>query len=175
MNYHFSYTCFLRNSTQEFCYKNAEKIGLLVAYPYKVLMFFMYPVTYILGILIKVFTWKNVATKVTDEEIETFIDLGRESGTLEDDEHERLKNTLEFSDTLIEEIMIPRVKVDALSDEKTIDQALDYYIKHTHSRIPVYKQQIDRIIWILTIRDILREQEKWNGNHKLKTLHFKKF
>jgi CBS domain containing-hemolysin-like protein len=46
----------------------------------------------------------------------------------------------------VEEIMVPRVKVDALSDEATIAEALEYYLVHTHSRIPVYHEQIDNII-----------------------------
>ena len=61
-------------------------------------------------------------------------------------DHMLLKNTLEFSDTLVEEIMVPRVKIEALSDNMTIEQALEYYLSHTHSRIPVYHDQIDNII-----------------------------
>lgn len=160
---------------KSFATKNAEKIGLWVAYPYKVLMILLFPVIFVLEILIKLFTGKNVATKVTEEEIETFIDLWKDSGTLEDDEHERLKNTLEFSDTLIEEIMVPRVKVDAIEDTVTIDEAMEYYMTHTHSRIPVYHDQIDNIVGIITIRDMLREQQKWNGKILLSELHFKKF
>jgi putative hemolysin len=57
-----------------------------------------------------------------------------------------LKNTLEFGDTLIEEIMVPRVKIDALSDMNTVDEALEYYLSHTHSRIPVFHKQIDNIV-----------------------------
>ena len=112
---------------------------------------------------------------MTEEELESFIDLGKDSGTLEDQQHERLKNTLEFSDTLVEEIMVPRVKVDALSDEVTISEALEYYTTHTHSRIPVYHEQIDNIVWIITIRDILREQKAGHSNKKLSELHFKKY
>jgi CBS domain containing-hemolysin-like protein len=86
-----------------------------------------------------------------------------------------LKNTLEFGDTLIEEIMVPRVKVDALPDDMTVEEALEYYLTHTHSRIPVYHKQIDNIIGILTIRDILRERRAGHNDKKLKALHFKKF
>lgn len=160
---------------KSFASKNAEKIGLMVAYPYKVLMFLLFPVVYILEVIIKIFTGKTVANKITEEEIETFIDLGKDSGTLEDDDHERLRNTLEFSDTLIEEVMIPRVRIDAISDDYTLDEALEYYMTHNHSRIPVYHESVDKIVGILTIRDILREQRAGNGKKLLSTLHFKKF
>lgn len=160
---------------KSFATKNAVAISLKVAPIYKVLMILLFPVIFFLEILIKVFTGKNVATKVTDEEIESFIDLWKDSWALEDDEHEMLKNTLEFGDTLIEEIMVPRVKVDALPDDMTVEEALEYYLTHTHSRIPVYHKQIDNIIGILTIRDILRERRAGHNDKKLKALHFKKF
>lgn len=160
---------------KSFATKNAEAISLKVAPIYKVLMIILSPVIFILEILIKAFTGKNVATRVTEEEIESFIDLGKDSGTLEEDDHERLKNTLEFSDTLVEEIMIPRVKIDAVSDNITVEEALEYYLAHTHSRIPVYHEQIDNIIGIITIRDILRERRSGHNDKLLKELHFKKF
>lgn len=160
---------------KSFATKNAEAISLKVAPVYKILMILLLPITFVLEILIKMFTGKNVATRVTEEEIESFIDLWKDSGTLEEDDHERLKNTLEFSDTLVEEIMVPRVKIDALSDETTVEEALEYYLSHTHSRIPVYHNQIDNIVGIITIRDILRERRSGNNDNKLSTLHFKKF
>jgi len=160
---------------KSFASKNAEKISLWVAYPYKILILVLFPVIYVLEKLILLFTGKGVQTGITEEEIETFIDLWKDAGTLEDDEHERLKNTLEFSDTLVEEIMVPRVKIDALSDTYTIEEALEYYLAHTHSRIPVYHDQIDNIVWILTIRDILRERRAWHNDNLLSSLHFKKF
>lgn len=160
---------------KSFASKNAETISLWVAYPYKVLMFLLFPVIFILEKMILLFTGKWVKSGITEEEIETFLDLWKDAWTLEEDEHERLKNTLEFSDTLVEEIMVPRVKIDALSDDITIEEALEYYLTHTHSRIPVYHDQIDNIIGILTIRDILRERRAGHNDNPLSTLHFKKF
>jgi len=65
---------------------------------------------------------------------------------LECEEHEYLKNILEFQDTTAEHIMTPRIKIDKLSCKCTVKQAKDYIIDHTHSRIPVYKDDIDNII-----------------------------
>ena len=159
---------------KSFASKNAEKIALFVAPIYKWAMFFLSPIIFVLEMMIRLITGKNVSSKITEEEIETFIDLGKDSGTLEEDDHERLKNTLEFSDTLVEEIMVPRVKMDAISDIHTIEEALEYYRSHTHSRIPVYHETVDVVIGILTIRDILREMHAWNAKKKLSSLHFKK-
>jgi putative hemolysin len=51
--------------------------------------------------------------------------------------------------------MTPRVKIDALSSKATIKEALDFYLKHTHSRIPVYTKTIDKIDYFITARDLI--------------------
>jgi CBS domain containing-hemolysin-like protein len=56
--------------------------------------------------------------------------------------------------------MTPRVKLEALEDDTSISDALDYYLKHTHSRIPVYNETIDNITHILTIRDLITVPDK---------------
>ena len=153
--------------------KNAEVISLWVAYPYKILMTVFFPVIFILERLIMLFTGKNAVKSITSEEIESFLNMGKDTGTLEESEHERLRNTLEFSETLIEEVMVPRVRLDAISDDKTVWEALEYYLSHTHSRIPVYHETIDKIIGIFTIRDLVREKQAGNTHKLLADIHFK--
>lgn len=155
--------------------KNAEKLALIVAIPLKFLMIVWYPIIIILEVFIKIFTWKWASNLVTEEDIETYIDLWKDSWAINENKFNILRKALYFSDTLVEEIMVPRVRVDAISDDKTIEEAYNFYMEHTHSRIPVYKDRIDNIVWILTIRDILREIKKWNGQKKLANFHFKKF
>jgi len=56
--------------------------------------------------------------------------------------------------------MTPRVKLESLEDDTTVEEALKYYLKHTHSRIPVYNETIDNITNILTIRDLITVEDK---------------
>lgn len=140
---------------KSFAIKNAVSISLVVAPIYKFLMILLFPVIFIIEWIIKLFSKKHVSEQITDEEIESFIDLGKYSGTLEDAEHEKLKNVLEFGDVLVEEIMTPRVKIEAVSKDTTVWEALKYYVAHTHSRIPVFNETIDKIDYFLTIRDLI--------------------
>lgn len=158
---------------KSFATKNSERIALLVAKPYKFLIILLHPLLVIIEIIIKVFTGKNTVQEMTDEEIEAFIDMGKSSGILEDKEHEKLKNMLDFHDIYVEEIMTPRVKMDALSSKSTLEEAQKFYLEHTHSRILVYEETIDKIDYIVTIRDILAEIGKWNKEKNLNdiTLH----
>jgi len=133
-------------------------------------MIILYPLVVFIEFITRLFTWKAKAEKVSEEEIEAFIDMGKESWTLEKHEHEHLKNLLELSDTTVEEIMTPRVKIDKLSDDITVEEALDYMQSHTHSRVPVYHDDIDHIIWIVTLRLLLDEIKKGNQDKKLKEI-----
>ncbi len=156
---------------KSFATKNAEAISLYVSKIYKFLMFLLTPIVFILEVLITAFTWKNKKEELSEREIEAFIDMWKDSGTLEDKQHEHLKNVLEFWDITVEEIMTPRVNLDALNSTKSVWEALDYYLSRTHSRIPVYHETVDKITWILTIRDLVWEK---NRDKKIKELDLKK-
>lgn len=155
---------------KSFATKNAAPIACSVAPIYKVLMIILFPIIVLIEGIIKVFSKKEFAEEITEEEIESFIDLGKDSWTLEHSEHQKIKNILEFWDILVEEIMTPRVQIEAISDEKTVAEAINFYKSHTHSRIPVYSETIDKIDVFVTIRDLLNADE----HKKLKDIELPK-
>lgn len=155
---------------KSFASKNAEKISLFVARFYRILMFLLYPLVIAIEYITLFFTWKEKVEKLSEEEIQAFIDMWKESWTLEHEEHEHLKNILELQDTTAEDIMTPRIKIDKLPSNCTVKKAKDYIINHTHSRIPVYKEDIDHIIWIVNIRLLLLEIDKWNQDKTLEQI-----
>ncbi len=140
--------------------KNAEKISLYVAKTYKFLMFILTPVLFLFEKHISLFAGKIKQEQVNESEVQAFIDMWKNTGWLEHKQHEQLKNVLEFWDITVEEIMTPRVKLDALDIDTTVWEALDYYLEHTHSRIPIYSETIDKITHILTIRDLVSQKER---------------
>jgi len=146
--------------------KNATKIALAVAPIYNFLMIILYPIIIFLEFLIKLFSKNKHIETITEEEIESFVDMWKQTGALEDHEHEKIKNILDFSDTDAEEIMTPRIKIEALEANTTVKEAFDFFTKHTHSRIPIYNWTIDKITHFMTIRDILNQDE----NKKLSEL-----
>lgn len=151
---------------KSFATKNAVRIALFVSPIYKFLMFLFYPVIIFIEFIIKIFTSKWVVEQLTNEEIESFIDMWKDSWSLEEDEHQRIKNMLEFSDITVDEIMTPRVKIEAIDSDYTLKEAREFYLEHTHSRIPVYEWTIDKINYFITIRDILN----WDKKEHIKDL-----
>jgi len=155
---------------KSFATKNSSTISLLVAPIYRVLMIILYPIISIMEVLIKIFSWKNKVEQMTGDEIESFIDMWKKSGVLEETEHEHIKNMLDFNDTTVEEIMTPRVKIEALDSNSTVKEVRDFYLSHTHSRIPIFEKTIDKIDFFITIRDILDKED----NIKIKDLDLPK-
>ena len=154
--------------------KNAVSIGLFVSPIYKFLMFPFWPIIMLIKVVIRVFSWKKSDEKMTDDDIQSFIDLWRDHWWIDDDEHEKLKSVFEFYETTAEEIMTPRVKIEAIPDTLTIKEAVEYYLTHTHTRIPIYHETIDKIDYFISGRDLLRELNSWNSDKKLTELKLRK-
>ena len=150
--------------------KNAATISLLVAPIYKFLMLILFPVITFMEVLIRIFSPKAKIEQLTDEEIDSFIDMWREAWTLEKEQHEKIKNILDLEDTYVEEIMTPRVKIEALSINTTVKDALDFFLSHTHSRIPIFTWTIDKIDYFLNWRELLLQVKNGNLSSKLSEL-----
>ena len=67
-----------------------------------------------------------------------------------------IRSIVHFSNTMIREIMIPRVEVDALELETPLDEAARLIQESGHSRLPVYQDEIDRIVGVLYAKDLLQ-------------------
>jgi CBS domain containing-hemolysin-like protein len=91
---------------------------------------------------------------VTEEEIKEWIDVGKEEGTIEQDEKEMLYSVLEFGDTTAREIMTPRVDVILMEDTTGIGEAIRIFNETGFSRIPIYHDRIDNITGVLNVKDV---------------------
>jgi CBS domain containing-hemolysin-like protein len=92
---------------------------------------------------------------VTEEELRLLVNVGEEEGLIEPDEREMIEGIFTFGDTVVREVMIPRVDIVALEATATLDEALEMVIGRGHSRIPVYQETIDRVVGILYAKDLL--------------------
>ena len=147
--------------------KNAEKIALYISKIYKFLLILFTPFLFVFEFIIKLITGKKYVAKITDEEIESFIDLWQKAGILEDAQHKKIKSLIWFPDITVEELFIPRVHIDAISIDTKVDKAIDYVLSQTHSRIPVYINTVDNMEYFVDLRFLLAEKKKWNWDKKL--------
>jgi CBS domain containing-hemolysin-like protein len=99
---------------------------------------------------------------VTEEEIKTLVDAGEEGGVLEEEEKEMIYSIFEIGDTMAREIMVPRMDVLAPDERTTPVEAVDVALKAGHSRIPIYRDNIDNIVGLLYVKDLLRAWQEGN-------------
>jgi len=107
---------------------------------------------------------KEEDRETSDEEIETFIDEATEEGIIDEGEDELLRSVVEFGDTVVREVMTPRVNMVCIRRDSTIDNLKDLIIKEKYSRVPVYKDRFDNMEGIVMAKDILEySDEKHKG------------
>lgn len=111
---------------------------------------------------------------VTEEEIRMMIDVGRQKGTIEENEKEIINNVFEFNDKNVSEVMVHRTDIRAIDGDLSINEAIqDLSENCRYSRIPVYEEDIDKIIGLLPIRELLFSSK--NKNTKIKNICRKVF
>ncbi len=93
--------------------------------------------------------------EVTEEEIRMMVDVGNESGTIEESEKDMINNIFEFDDRTAEEVMTHRTDVTAIAVDTPIAEIISIAVEEGYSRIPVYREDLDDIIGILYVKDLL--------------------
>jgi putative hemolysin len=90
-----------------------------------------------------------------EEEIMTIVDQADEK-SLEEEEREIIRSVLEFGETVVREIMTPRVNIEGVRIDSTIAECVEKVQRSTHSRFPVYEETIDNIAGVVHVKDLLR-------------------
>lgn len=146
---------------------NAEAISKRVAKPIEIISTGLFPLIKFFKVIISVLYYflgkKNVKEKkeITEEDLITLIDAGKDEGVIEEEEKEMIRNIFEFGDTMVKEVMIPRVDMACIPSDTKLGSILKLIKKMGHSRIPVYEETIDNIIGILYAKDLLGIYQQW--------------
>ena len=113
---------------------------------------------------------EEILRETSEEEIETFIDEAEEAGIIEKDEGVLLKSVVEFGDTLVREILTPRIDMVCIKRDATIEKLKELVIREKVSRIPVFKDRIDNIEGIIIARDLLEYADEAHKNQSIEPL-----
>ena len=110
------------------------------------------------------------AANVTETELMTLVDAGREEGIFEQVEQEMIQSIIQLHDTLAREIMVPRIDMLALDVDTPLDQAVDAFLRTGHSRAPVFEETVDNTLGLLYAKDLLRVWREGNPSGSLRDL-----
>jgi Mg2+/Co2+ transporter CorB len=100
---------------------------------------------------------------VSEEEIRTMIEVGREEGAVEDQERKMLHRIFEFNDINVSEVMIPRSEIVAADVNCNINELLNLVVKEGYARIPIYEDELDNLIGVMYSRDLLKISKNKKG------------
>jgi CBS domain containing-hemolysin-like protein len=147
--------------------KFSLRIALATAPLIQLLSFVLKPILILLEKISHIFIGSNNNIQTASEaEVIAMTDLGLESKSIEQDEHTIIQNVFKMNDRSAKDIMTPRVQIDALDCDKTLEEQKEVIYKVEHSRLPVFGEDYDDIIGFVLLRDVLEALAK--DHHTIK-------
>jgi CBS domain containing-hemolysin-like protein len=98
---------------------------------------------------------KPETEELTDDELHTMVELGRRQGVLQGSEDEVLLNLIDLDRRAVSEVMTPRIDIVAVPESATIAEAIATCRRAGFSRLPVYRDTVDRVTGTIHIKELL--------------------
>ena len=98
---------------------------------------------------------KHSMLAMSAEEIRALVQVGHERGELELEEREMIHSIFEFGDTIVRQVMVPRIDMVTIEKNASFEEILKMVVDCGHSRIPVYDEKVDNIIGMIYAKDLL--------------------
>ena len=151
--------------------QNSERLSLALARPLEIISWLFTPVvvglSWISSKLSRLLGGIPVPRSLaTEEEIRTMISIGQRDGTVETDKAKMLANVFEFTHRPAGEIMVPRSEVIWVEKGTKLADFLALYIENPLSRFPVYENNRDNVIGIISIKDVLMALAKGTATNQ---------
>jgi putative hemolysin len=139
---------------------DSERWALRLAAPIRYVSFVVTPVARLFEIatnlFLRLFGIKHThGAYVTEEDIRALVNVGAEQNVIEEQERELIHSVMEFGDTIVREVMKPRLEVVAVSIEDSPRRILDVVIAEGYSKLPVYQESKDDIVGVIHDRELL--------------------
>ncbi len=156
--------------------QHAVRISLLVIGPldlmYKILKPLIWFFLIISNTFIKLMGGQAVkeVPLLTEEDVRALIEMSEREGLLEVEEREMIHSIIDFGETLVKEIMTPRVDFVALPVDMPLKEIITTVVDCGHSRIPVYRDELEEIVGILYVKDLLGVDTNGNSEFNLESI-----
>ena len=138
-----------------------EALSMAVALPLRLFYVVSFPFIWVLNklsnMVLRLFgvTAQHGTDAHTSDELRMLLDQSKQSGEIQDSEHELIENVFQFNDRMVKQIMVPRTKLSALDVHAPAEEILDVIFAEGFSRMPVYEGNIDNIVGVLNVKDLL--------------------
>jgi CBS domain containing-hemolysin-like protein len=106
----------------------------------------------------------------SDEMLRAIADEAAHEEVIEHEERTLIHSIIDFGDTVVREVMVPRTDMVAVESYARITDVADIVMAAGFSRIPVYSQGIDDIVGIVYVKDIMRAEREGHGSDEVATI-----
>ena len=142
--------------------QHAEGVAKALSYPLWVLCIVLSPIIFLVLGLLKVLSklWttdEEPAPSVTEDELVSIIEQAEEEQVIDEEASEMLQSAIEFGDSTLNEILVPRIRMVTIDVDWPMERILAAATESHYSRIPVYRNNTDNIIGILNLNRFFRE------------------
>ena len=96
---------------------------------------------------------KGSEHNITEDELITIVEEAETEGSIPSDHSELIQNAIEFDGIEAWDVMTPRVEIEAVDIEMSKQEIADLFLKTGFSRLPVYEDDLDRILGVLNQKD----------------------
>jgi putative hemolysin len=157
---------------------NPIKGATITARPIEFVVRF-WPLRFASGLLIRL---TNVIVKgkglaqgpfIGEQEFLGIVEAAAHDSVIEHEERELIESVIEFGDTMVREIMVPRHDVVYLDDDLTVTAALDKAVVEGFSRLPVFRKDdddVDDVVGIVYVKDLVIAERSGKGTNILRDL-----
>jgi CBS domain containing-hemolysin-like protein len=148
----------------------ARPLSTIIALPLVILVKVFTPFIFLSGLITHWITGERSAEAISPDEIRVMARLGARSGALDAHEGRVIQNILSLSSKRVRDVMTPRTVVFAMSSSTTVKEAVEELKTFTHSRIPVYDEEVDDASGVIHRRQILEAAAENQTDLKVEAL-----
>ena len=141
--------------------RKCDKMALSFAPIINIIIIVLFPIVFIIEKFSKFILFilgqsKDDSGQITESELRSYVDVSKEDGVIESDEHQIISNVFDFSDSIAKDIMIPRIDMTTIPDDASYKEVMKVFRESMYTRLPVYKGEIENIIGFINVKDLLR-------------------
>ncbi|HZA24682.1 MAG TPA: hemolysin family protein, partial [Dehalococcoidia bacterium] len=145
-------------------------LAILMSGPLRIVEFILLPPIWVLERVVQAVTrlfGVRDSSLFSREEIIALVDIGKEAGAVAPLQAEMLGNVFRVEDRQLKEVMTPRTEIIGVKQGSTLEEFFQIYAQHAHTRFPIYEDNIDHIVGIVSVKDVMQNmarQDLYSGD-----------
>jgi putative hemolysin len=134
-------------------------LAILMSGPLRIVEFLLMPPIWVLERVVRGVTrlmGLPDTSPFSQEEVLALVEMGQQAGAVAPVQAEMLGNVFRVEDRQLKEVMTPRTEIIGIRHGTTLEEFFQIYAQHAHTRFPVYQDNIDHIVGVISVKDVMQ-------------------